>query len=167
MAKNAPQAKAKIDLYPTEPIKFWAPVTIPTAEGKSLEISFLFRHRTRKEQAKLAEDRIDRARAAFEEAQARDAADKAKREADAKMAAENDEAPPVPMFPPTPKLVDQVLDEMEQTVDGLMEIAEDWNIEGHAFTAEHLTQLCNLHGAAASAISTEYRDALAKGRLGN
>jgi nucleotide-binding universal stress UspA family protein len=168
MAKIQP--KVKIDLFPTEPITFWAPVAIPTSDGRELEISFLFRHRTRKEQAKLAEERIDRARERFNAAQAAEAAEKARMEAERKAAATLAKATGEDvqvLFPSTPKLVEQVLDEMAESVEGICEIAEDWNVDGHPFAVEALTQLCDLHGAAANAISMAYRDALSKGRLGN
>ena len=166
MATKSAPAKAKIDLYPTEPIKFWAPVEIPTAKGELLTISMRFLHRTREQQAKLAEERIDRARARFEETQKQAAAEKAARDAEAASAKEaGDDAPA--MFPETPKFVEQVQAEMEESVEGVLEIADDWNVDGFDFNAANLQQLFNLHGAAAGKISTTYRDALAQGRLGN
>lgn len=170
MAKHQP--KVKVDLFPAGPITFWAPVAIPTSEGKELEISFLFRHRTRKEQARLAEERIDRARERFAAAQAAEASEKARQDAERKAAADaarerGEEPPSAALFPSTPKLVEQVLEEMAESAEGILEIAEDWNVDGHPFNVENLTQLCDLHGAAANTISVAYRDALAKGRLGN
>ena len=166
MSTKNPPAKAKIDLYPTEPIKFWAPVEIPTAKGELLIISMRFLHRTREQQAKLAEQRIDRARARFEEAQ-KQAAEKAARDVEAVEAAKVSGAELPAQFPETPKFVEQVQAEMEESVEGVLEIADDWNVDGFEFSAAHLQQLLNLHGAAATKIATTYRDALAQGRLGN
>lgn len=163
MSTKNPPAKAKIDLYPTEPIKFWAPVEIPTAKGELLIISMRFLHRTREEQAKLAEQRIDRARARFEDAQ-KLAAEKAARDAEAAKAVDGDAPAP---FPETPKFVEQVQAEMEESVEGVMEIADDWNVDGFEFNTANLQQLFNLHNAAPGKINTTYRDALAQGRLGN
>lgn len=163
MSTKNPPAKAKIDLYPTEPIKFWAPVEIPTAKGELLTISMRFLHRTREQQAKLAEERIDRARARFEAAQ-KLAAEKAARDAEAAQANGSD-APA--QFPETPKFVEQVQAEMEESVEGVLEIADEWNVDGFEFSAKNVQQLFNLHGAAAGKINTTYRDALAQGRLGN
>lgn len=155
MANKQPP-KAKIELFPSAPIKFWCPVTIPLADGRVLELSFLFKHRTRTELAKLGEERIDRARERFEAQKAKEEAEKAsKPDSDA------------PAFPETPKFAEQVREDMANTVEGILEIAEDWNVDGHEFNAENLTQLCNLHGAAAETINVAYRDALSKGRLGN
>jgi len=166
MSTKAAPAKAKIDLYPTEPIKFWAPVEIPTAKGDLLIISMRFLHRTREEQAKLAEQRIDRARARFEESR-KAAAEKAARDAEAVEAAKASGVDVPAQFPETPKFVEQVQAEMEESVEGVLEIADEWNVDGFEFGAKNLQQLFNLHGAAAGKITTTYRDALAQGRLGN
>lgn len=163
MAAKAQPAKVKIDLYPAGPITFACPVEIPTATGESLHVEFTFRHRTRKQLAELAEERVARLRKRFE---AMDA-EKARRDAERAAAVERGEEPePEPVFP-TGKYLEDAISEISDSVDGLLEIAEGWNIDGFDFSAENLQQLCNLHGAAANAISTAYREALANGRLGN
>lgn len=169
----AVSTKVKLDLYPTKPITFTAPVEIPTATGEVLIIEFVFKHRTKKQLGELAESRVNRARERFEAAQAEEAAAKAKRDADkaeraaaAKAAGEEPEEE-APTFPATPKFVDAVIDEIAESVEGILEIAEGWNVEGYEFNATEIGQLCDLHGAAANRISETYRKALAEGRLGN
>lgn len=163
MATKQTPAKVKVDLFPAGPITFAAPVEIPTASGDTLHIEFLFRHRTRKQLGELADQRVARLKARFET----EAAARKQRDAERDAARERgEEVEAEPIFP-TGKYLDDAVQEIADSVEGLLEIAEGWNIDGHEFNAENLQQLCDMHGAAANAISTAYRDALANGRLGN
>ncbi len=163
MAAKQQPSKVKIDLYPEGPITFTAPVEIPTAAGDTVHIEFVFKHRTRKQLGELVDARVARVRARFD---AEDA-ERKRREAERAAARERgEEVDDEPAFPPG-KYLDDAVQEIADSVKGLLEIAEGWNIVGHEFNAENLQQLCDLHGAAANRISTAYREALANGRLGN
>jgi len=163
MAAKQTPVKVKVDLFPTGPITFAAPVEIPTASGDTLHIEFVFRHRTRKQLGELADERVARVRVRFEA----EAAERKRRDAEREAArARGDEVEDEPLFP-TGKYLDDAVQEIADSVEGLLEIAEGWNIDGFEFNAENLQQLCDMHGAAANRISTAYREALANGRLGN
>lgn len=156
MAAKQQPAKVKVDLFPAGPITFTAPVEIPTAGGDTLHIEFVFKHRTRKQLGELADARVARLKERFD----RQRAELAERE-------KNGEAPAEDAAFTPGKYLDDAVQEIEDSVEGLLEIAEGWNIDGAEFNAENLEALCNLHGAAANKISTAYREALANGRLGN
>lgn len=156
MAAKQQPAKVKVDLFPAGPITFTAPVEIPTASGDTLHVEFVFKHRTRKQLGELADARVAKLKERFDRVRA----ERAEREKSGEATADDD------AFTPG-KYVEDAVQEIEDSVDGLLEIAEGWNIDGHEFNAENLQALCNLHGAAANRISTTYREALANGRLGN
>lgn len=172
----AATAKVKVDLNPTGPITFWWPVDIPTHERKTLTIEFLFKHRTKKQLAELQRERFNRARVKFDELQAKAKAERDKAAAERKAfeearraAEEAGEEPPEEevKFPETPDFEQQAHDEIANCVEGLLELAEDWNIDGIEFNADNLALLCDKHGAAAESINQGYGEALSKGRLGN
>lgn len=160
MAAKQQPAKVKIDLFPAGPITFTAPVEIPTAGGDTLHIEFVFKHRTRKQLGELADARVARLKERFDAQVAERERQRLDRERIGEPPAEDD------AFAPG-KYVADAAQELEDSVEGLLEIAEGWNIDGAEFNAENLQALCNLHGAAANRISTTYREALANGRLGN
>lgn len=160
MATKQQPAKVKVDLFPAGPITFSAPVEIPTASGDTLHVEFVFRHRTRKQLGELADARVARLKERYDAQMAERERQRIEREQRGEPPAEDD------AFAPGKYLADAA-QEVEDSVEGLLEIAEGWNIDGFDFNAENLEALCNLHGAAANRISTAYREALANGRLGN
>lgn len=164
MAAKAQPSKVKVNLFPEGPITFTAPVEIPTASGDTLHVEFVFKHRTRKQLGELADARVARVRARFE---AETAERKRRQEERAAAREAGEQVDDEPIFPEPTQNVDAAVQEVADSVEGLLEIAEGWNIDGFDFTPDNLQQLCNLHGAAANAISTAYREALANGRLGN
>ena len=160
MAAKQQPAKVKVDLFPAGPITFTAPVEIPTASGDTLHVEFDYIHRTRKQLGELADARVARLKERYDAQMAERERQRLERERIGEPPAEDD------AFAPG-KYLGDAIQELEDSVEGLLEIATGWNIDGFDFNAENLEALCNLHGAAANRISTAYREALANGRLGN
>jgi hypothetical protein len=154
----ATKQKQKIDLDSVEEITFPVLVKIPTANGTALEITFTFAHYTREQLAEMGNARIAEARARYQQA-----LDK-KAEADSVSA---DEPADTKALPPAPDLVQQVRDDLANDVAAVLEIARGWDVEGFEFNEANLTKLFNKYQPAPAAISEAYREAMAKGRLGN
>jgi hypothetical protein len=162
MAKQS--QKLKVDLDPQGEITFEWPVKIPTAQGE-LEIKITYLHRTREELAALAEARVAKARAKFEQ-------DMAKQQEAAKAAAadSDDDTSPIERALKSfddVKPVQDLIEAMDNEVESLMEIVRGWDVGGHEFNEHNLRRLCNRYHTAAATLTKQYGIALNEGRLGN
>lgn len=144
----ATNSKPKIDLDSVEPATFPWTVKIPTPRGE-IDVEFQFIARTRAEMAAHHAAIIERAQQEWSAA---------------KQAAE-----PVTEDMPFAKPAEVIESAKRQTasdVEAILQIAKGWNLP-HEFNAENLTKLCDRYHAAGGAIGAAYREAHARGRLGN
>lgn len=140
--------KISIDLSPQGPITFKREVKIPTPDGKPLAIEFGFKARTRLEMAELQEKwgttdspLLDEARAAMEEA------------------AKNGEKVRI-------EHVSITKESIENEVPMLLDILTEWNLDIE-LSRDSLTLFVNRYPGAFATLTSDYRESINQGRVGN
>lgn len=123
------------------PKAFKRTITFPMLEGGECSIEMLYRYRTRKEFGAFVDTM---AAAANQPAPRSGAEDDVRFSLEQIMAGGND-----------------------KNAEYILQIADGWNVDGHAFNLASVEQLCDELPGAALRIMEEYRAAIVEGRLGN
>ncbi len=151
-------SKVKIDLDPQGPVTFERKVPIPTPDGKKLEITFTFLHRTREEMAEFQDEFADKAREQLRKMQ-----EQSLREKEALEKAQESGQVYLPEARPMKADVSQSI---ADDVAAVMRMATGWNADAE-WSEENLTKFFRRYAKAAAAIGNDYRVSMVEGRLGN